>query len=297
MQLKEYLKKVKGIIDNKLIEILDLISENTPEILYKSMRYSLEAGGKRLRPILTYATAEALNGNLNDALVLGCAIEFIHTYSLIHDDLPAMDNDDLRRGKPTNHKVFGEAIAILTGDALLTEAFYILSNKNFFSSIDYEKLIQIINFLSKSVGSNGMVGGQVYDLIYEKKDVTENEVKNIHINKTAKLITASIYTGAVLSTEDNNTIEKLKNFGEKIGLAFQIIDDVLDLTTDSKTLGKDAGSDLEKEKATYPKIFGIEKSREIAKGLMIDGLNDIKFLGEKGNILKGIANYFIERIS
>ena len=291
-----YLKEKKEIFDKKIVEILNEISDNISELLHKSMKYSLEAGGKRLRPILTYATAEALNGNLDDALTVGCAIEFIHTYSLIHDDLPAMDNDDFRRGKPTNHKVFGEAVAILAGDALLTDAFFILSNEKFFKTKDYKKILMIINFIAKSAGSNGMVAGQILDLINEKKDIDEDIVKNIHINKTAKLITAAIYSGAVLSTEDEKIIEKLKNFGIKIGLAFQIIDDILDLTSDFKTLGKDIKSDISKEKATYPKVFGLDKSKKIADDLIIAAINGIDFLGEKGKILKSIAEYFIKRV-
>ncbi len=297
MKLKEYLKDKKQLFDKKIIEYLNQISSEIPEILYKSMKYSLEAGGKRLRPILTYATCEALDGNTFDAITVGCAIEFIHTYSLIHDDLPAMDDDDLRRGVPTNHKVFGEAIAILAGDALLSDAFYILSEKNFYKSIDNEKIVKIIKFLSKSIGSSGMVGGQVYDLIYEKKDVNEEDVKKIHINKTAKLITASIYSGAVIATDEEWKIDKLKNFGEKIGLSFQIIDDILDLISDSETLGKDAKSDLKKEKATFPKVFGLEKSKEIAVNLINEAKREIEFLKEKGEILRDIANYFIERVS
>ncbi len=296
MNLKDYLKEKKEYFDKKLIEILDDISKNVPEILYNSMRYSIEAGGKRLRPILVYSTVEALDGDIKDATVVGCAIEFIHTYSLIHDDLPAMDDDDFRRGKPTNHKVFGEGIAILAGDALLTDAFFILSHKNYFNTTNEKKTLKILNFISKATGSSGMVAGQVLDLIYEKHDVNEEIVKNIHFNKTSKLITASVYSGAIIGTENTAHIERLKKYGEKIGLAFQVIDDILDLTSDTKTLGKDAKSDLLKEKATYPKVFGIEKSKEIAKNLINEAIEEISFLGENGRILTEIAQYFIKRV-
>ena len=296
MNLKDYLKEKKEYFDKKLIEILDDISKNVPEILYNSMRYSIEAGGKRLRPILVYSTVEALDGDIKDATVVGCAIEFIHTYSLIHDDLPAMDDDDFRRGKPTNHKVFGEGIAILAGDALLTDAFFILSNKNYFNTTNEKKILKILNFISKATGSSGMVAGQVLDLIYEKHDVNEEIVKNIHFNKTSKLITASVYSGAIIGTENNAHIEKLKKYGEKIGLAFQVVDDILDLTSDTETLGKDAKSDLLKEKATYPKVFGIEKSKEIAESLINEAIEEISFLGENGRILTEIAQYFIKRV-
>ena len=294
--LKDFLKEKKEYFDKKLIEILEDISKDIPEILYKSMRYSIEAGGKRLRPILVYSTVEALDGDIEDATVVGCAIEFIHTYSLIHDDLPAMDDDDFRRGKPTNHKVFGEGIAILAGDALLTDAFFILSNKNYFKTTNEKKILKILNFISKSTGSSGMVAGQVLDLIYEKHDVDEKIVKKIHLNKTSKLITASVYSGAIIGTENTTYIEKLKKYGEKIGLAFQIIDDILDLISDTKTLGKDAKSDLFKEKATYPKVFGIEKSKEIAENLINEAIDEISFLGENGKILTEIAQYFIKRV-
>jgi len=293
----EYLKEKKEIFEKRLFEIFDVVTENSPEILKKSMRYSLEAGGKRLRPILTYSVSEALGGNLHDALTIGCAIEFIHTYSLIHDDLPAMDNDDYRRGRLTNHKVFGEAVAILAGDALLTDAFFILSNSDFYEEISKEKQLKIIEIISKAVGSTGMVAGQVLDIIFENKFFTKDEVDKIHQNKTAKLIEASCLSGAIISTNDSMKIEKIRNFGFKIGLSFQIVDDLLDVIGDEKSLGKKVGKDMEKGKATYPACMGVEKSKEIAEKLVSEAKKEIEFLGEKGKILSSIADFFVKRVS
>ncbi len=294
--LKNYLKEKKEIIDKRLIELLSLTSKDSPSILYESMRYSLEAGGKRLRPILVYATCEALDGNLEDALIIGCAIEFIHTYSLIHDDLPAMDDDDYRRGKLTNHKVFGEGIAILAGDALLTEAFNLLTNYTLYKSLSSEKLLKIANYISESVGSTGMVAGQVLDLEFENKPASLSDVEKIHLNKTAKLITASCLSGAIIGSDDKSIWEKIEKFGKLIGLSFQIIDDILDIVGDDKLLGKKTGVDIEKGKATYPSIIGIEKSRKKAFDLINSAKEEIKFLKDKGIVLQQIAEYFIKRL-
>ncbi len=291
-----YLKEKKIIFEHRLKEVADNILKETPYELKESILYSLFAGGKRLRPILTYAVTEVLGGNLKDALTIGCALEFIHTYSLIHDDLPAMDDDDYRRGKLTNHKKFGEGIAILAGDALLTEAFNILTKKELYENFDYYKIIDIINFLSLSAGANGMVGGQSLDLIYENKSINQKIVQQIHINKTAKLITASIYAGARLSSEDFELIEKFKKFGFNIGLAFQIVDDILDITGTLDQLGKSSKSDEKKNKATYPSIFGINKSKEIVDNLIEDAKKQIIFLANKGENLYNIATFIKERI-
>ncbi len=293
---KTYLQNKKNIVEKRLEEVVDVILKDTPDQLKEAMLYSLFAGGKRLRPILTYATAEVLDGNLKNALTAGCAIEFIHTYSLIHDDLPAMDDDDYRRGKLTNHKKFGEGIAILAGDALLTEAFNILTNRKLFENFESNKFVDIINFLSQCAGANGMVAGQVLDLIFENIRAEKEDVEKIHINKTAKLIMASIYTGARLSTNNLEIIEKLKNFGFHIGLAFQIIDDILEITSTVEELGK-SKSDEKKHKTTYPALYGIDDSRMIAKQLINNAKNEIIFLKEKGTILNNLADFIIERIN
>ncbi len=293
----KYLKDKQSIVEQRLKEIAEIILQDTPEKLKEAMLYSLFAGGKRLRPILTYAVAESLNGNLKDALTVGCAIEFIHTYSLIHDDLPAMDDDDYRRGKLTNHKKFGEGMAILAGDGLLTEAFNILTNRELFINIDCVTMLDIANFIAKCSGASGMVGGQALDLLYENIDADEYVVKEIHINKTAKLITASIYSGARISTDRDEIIKKFINFGYKVGLAFQIVDDILDITGNLEQLGKSSKSDEKKNKSTYPSIFGIDKSKEIAGDLIYNAKKEISFLKEKGDILNHLSDFIQERMS
>jgi len=297
MNFDEILLRKKEIFEKTLFEVFNKITVDTPEILKKSMRYSLEAGGKRLRPILIYSVCEALDGDLNDALTVGCAIEFIHTYSLIHDDLPAMDNDDFRRGKPTNHKVFGEGIAILAGDALLTEAFYILSSENLYNSLNERKILKIMNLIAESAGSSGMVGGQTLDLIFENKAPTIEDVKKIHLNKTAKLIIASCLSGALIATEDRTILDRIYNYGKCIGLAFQIVDDILDEIGDEKVLGKKTKKDRESGKATFPSVVGLEKSKEIALNLVEDGKREIDFLKEKGIFLKQLSDYIVKRVS
>ena len=296
MNFNELLLRKKEIIEKRIFEIFNKITIDTPDILKKSMKYSLEAGGKRLRPILTYSVCEALDGDLNDALTVGCAIEFIHTYSLIHDDLPAMDNDDYRRGKLTNHKVFGEGIAILAGDALLTDAFYVLSNTRFYKSINEKKIIKILNLISSSAGSFGMAGGQALDLIFEKKKPDIEDVKKIHLNKTAKLIIASCVSGALIATEYEDVLKKIYNYGKNIGLAFQIVDDVLDEIGDEELLGKRTRKDKKTGKATFPSVLGLEKSKEIAMDLIEDAKKEIEFLKDRGNFLKQIADFIIRRV-
>jgi geranylgeranyl diphosphate synthase type II len=296
MDFNKYLDSKRIIFEDKLNLIFLKIGEEFPEILLESMKYSVFAGGKRLRPVLAYATCESLDGPIEDAINIGCALEFIHTYSLIHDDLPAMDNDDYRRGKLTNHKVFGEAIAILAGDALLTEAFNILSNLDFYKNINSDTLLEITNFISVSAGAGGMVGGQVYDLIYQNKKVSNKELELIHLNKTAKLITASIFSGARVATNNRDMLNKFINYGRYIGMGFQIVDDILDVEGDFKKLGKTVGKDLEQNKITYPMLYGIEQSKEIAKNYIGKALKEIEFLNNKGEALKEIANFILKRV-
>ena len=296
MDIKKYLSDKKKIIDNRLKDLFIKISENIPSILADSIKYSLFAGGKRIRPILTYTACDSLSGDCSDAITVGAAIEFIHTYSLIHDDLPAMDDDDYRRGKLTNHKVFGEGIAILAGDALLTEAFNILTDRSLYCSIDLDTIIDITNFISSASGSFGMVGGQVYDLIFENKEITFDELNKIHNNKTGKLLTASVYAGARIATSDFNILKSFIKYGQNIGLVFQIIDDILDVTGTFENLGKSAGSDIKKNKATYPALVGLDKSKKIANNLTEEAIEIIAFLEEKGETLKELATFMLNRI-
>ncbi|MGC8937913.1 MAG: polyprenyl synthetase family protein [Thermodesulfovibrio sp.] len=266
-----------------------------PPILHESVLYSLTAGGKRLRPILCISAYEACGGK-EDITAYATAIEFIHTYSLIHDDLPAMDNDDLRRGKPTNHKIFGEAIAILAGDGLLTEAFRILSNPAY-TDVEPLNLIKVIHELSNSAGVYGMVGGQAMDLISERKEPDKESVEFIHLNKTAKLISASVKSGAILASADDEQMKKIETYGLSIGLAFQIIDDILDIEGSTEEIGKPKGSDIEKGKMTYPRVYGITQSRKKAKQLIDEALNALETFDEKAEPLREIAKYIIKRTS
>ena len=230
-----------------------------PEVLKKAMGYSLQAGGKRIRPLLIFSTLATFNKNPALGLPVACAIEMIHTYSLIHDDLPAMDDDDLRRGKPTNHKVFGEANAILAGDGLLTYSFQVLSEMKELSS---DKKLAIIYELAKAAGPEGMVGGQVADLEGENKDLTINQLEYIHSHKTGKLLSFCIKVGAILADADSDTIKKLEKFAFHIGLAFQIRDDILDIEGTMEELGKNIGSDIEKQKNTYPSLLTLTGAKK-----------------------------------
>lgn len=266
-----------------------------PSILHDSVLYSLTAGGKRLRPILCIAAYEACGG-VENIVPYATAIEFIHTYSLIHDDLPAMDNDDLRRGKPTNHKVFGEAIAILAGDGLLTEAFTILSNTGY-ANINPKTLLKVISEISNAAGLRGMVAGQALDLISEGKEPDRETVEFIHLHKTAALIRASVKAGALLAETTEEKVYQLEKYGESIGLAFQIVDDILDIEGSTEEMGKPKGSDLERGKMTYPRVFGIEESREKAKELVERAIELLSIFDEKAEPLREIARYIIKRTS
>lgn len=278
--------KEKAKLINKHLE--NFIPKGIPKELFDAMEYSLKAGGKRIRPILVLESARSLKKNvdINDFIDIAIATEFIHTYSLIHDDLPAMDNDDFRRGKPTCHKVYGEAIAILAGDGLLTYAFEIISNNK---KIDPKKLISIINILSHNVGIYGMVGGQAGDILDSFQDVNF-----IHTNKTAKFISACCQIGAILLDASKEELYKLEKYGLNIGIAFQIWDDVLDEIGDESKTGKKLHKDKEKNKITYPSVYGLEKSIEIAKDNVKKAKDLIKDL-ESPEFLYNLADYIISR--
>ena len=259
------------------------------------MLYSVLAGGKRLRPVLVIAAAEAVGGNRKDVLPFAVAAEYIHTYTLIHDDLPALDNDDLRRGKPTNHKVFGEAIAILAGDALLTQAFYLMTHSGLMGSIPPGKLLQAAHDMTGAIGTSGMIGGQVVDIESEGKPINAETLEYIHIHKTGRLIKACIRAGAILSQAGVDQLESLSSYGEQIGLAFQIVDDILDITADQSLLGKDIGSDAEKEKATYPALYGLDESKKKAEKLVEEGIACLEDFGEEAEPLRSIGRFFTQR--
>ncbi len=258
------------------------------------MRYSIFAGGKRIRPILVIAVAEVFRKTAEDVINIACAIELIHTYSLIHDDLPAMDNDDLRRGMPTCHKVFGEALAILAGDALLTKAFQIMSQESGGRSQE-SALLKTIYEIAKAAGSAGMVGGQVVDIESEGKEVVFPILEYIHIHKTGEVMCASCKAGAIMANAGNKELEAITRYGEAIGLAFQIADDILDAEGNKEETGKNIGGDAKKGKATYPSVMGIEESRKRAKELVDIAITSLKDFDEKAEPLRAIARYIVER--
>jgi geranylgeranyl diphosphate synthase type II len=297
IDLKQYIKDRCELVDGKLMMAMPSETE-LPFSLHKSMRYSTFAGGKRIRPILLLAACEAVGGETSIALPAACAMEMIHTYSLIHDDLPAMDNDDFRRGNPTNHKVFGDAVAILAGDALLTQAFILLSSPFFASNVPHDRLLAVIHEIASAAGSRGMVGGQVVDMESEgKKDLDLPTVQYIHTHKTGALIKASVKSGAILGGADDRQLSSLTRFGEMIGLAFQIADDILDIEGTTEQLGKDAGSDQSRGKATYPSVIGVEESRKRAAELLDMAIESLDSFGEKADPLREIARFVISRKS
>ena len=263
-----------------------------PASIHRAMRYSVFAGGKRIRPILCLETSRIFGTDVSAALYPGCAIEFIHTYSLIHDDLPALDNDDLRRGKLTCHKQFGEATAILAGDALLTLAFETLAA----TPVSSDRRVAMVTEIASAAGTvNGMVGGQVADLEAEGKQVRPEALEYIHRSKTAALIRASITSGALCAGASADDVVRLRRFGETIGWAFQVTDDILDVEESSVALGKTAGKDVAQQKATYPAVFGLERSHQIANELAIKAIAELQTYGERAERLRTIAEFLVLR--
>lgn len=284
-----YLSRKKEIIDKKLLELLPDSSDLCNK-LHESMRYSISAGGKRLRPVLCIAASEAVGGTLEKTLSVACAIEMIHTYSLIHDDLPSMDDDLLRRGLPTNHSVFGEAAAILAGDALLTDAFYVIANEGSRTGLPASVIVDVIRDISSSAGSGGMAGGQALDLALEGREVTVETIEKMHSSKTGALIQASITSGGRIGGASEIQLSRLGDYAKALGLAFQIIDDVLDIEGGSET-GKSSGKDARKKKATYPGLIGIEKSKKAAAELTWKAVFALKDFDDKANPLRELALY------
>jgi geranylgeranyl diphosphate synthase, type II len=292
--LTQTLEEGRKLTDAALERLLP--GANTrPTSIHQAMRHSVFAGGKRIRPILCMEAGRAVSGSLPVGIEdLGAALEMLHTYSLIHDDLPALDNDDLRRGRPTCHKVYGEAIAILAGDALQTQAYEVLSELR----CPAEARVKIIGEIARGTGTvNGMIGGQVVDLEAERTRPDAETLEYIHRSKTAALITASVVSGGIFADANGEEIEYLRRFGQAIGLAFQIIDDILDVTQTSEQLGKTAGKDLASEKATYPALFGLEESRKRAQALLEDAYKSLQNLGSRSETLQNLARFLIERES
>jgi geranylgeranyl diphosphate synthase, type II len=295
MDLKEYLKERCRLVDQALERFLPDAGE-LPASLHGAMRYSVFAGGKRVRPVLMLAACETVGGALEQAIPAACAMEMIHTYSLIHDDLPAMDDDDFRRGNPTNHKVYGEAVAILAGDALLTEAFILLSREQ--EGGDPAARLRVIQEIAHASGSRGMVGGQVVDMESEGKgDIDLAILSYIHTHKTGALIRASVRAGAILGGATEEGLTALTRYGEAIGLAFQIADDILDVEGTTEELGKDAGSDQARGKATYPALVGLEASKARAQELVQMALDALAPFDERAEPLRAIASYIVKRKS
>lgn len=289
--LSAYLAERQAQVEAALDRSLQVIY---PETIYEAMRYSLMAGGKRLRPILCLATCELMGGTVEMAMPTACALEMIHTMSLIHDDLPAMDNDDYRRGKLTNHKVYGEDIAILAGDGLLAYAFEHVAAET--QNVPADRLLKVVALLGRAVGAAGLVGGQVVDLECEgKSDVSLETLNFIHNHKTAALLEASVTSGGIVAGASDQDVQRLSRYAQNIGLAFQIVDDILDITATQEELGKTAGKDLKAQKATYPSFWGLEKSREQAQQLVKDAKAELAPLGEAAKPLMAIADFIISR--
>lgn len=293
--LEPYMKNVASELEAYFAEAFPAEWDMPPALL-ESMRYSLDAGGKRLRPLLVMAACESLGGNLKAAVRVAAAVEMVHTYSLIHDDLPAMDDDDLRRGKPTNHKVFGEAMAILAGDGLLTHAFYVVSSLVKDGLLSADAAIAIVSDLAEYAGPRGMVGGQVADMEGEQGTTDLARLEYIHLHKTSDLIMFSLLAGGRAAGATQQQLDALHTFGRGIGLAFQIQDDILDLVGDESKLGKKTQSDVKMEKVTYPYFLGIEKSREEVRRLSEEAKAAVRGAGlEHTEILLAIADYLVER--
>lgn len=296
MDIKSYLNKKKIIVD-KTLEAIVPKAKTFPPSVFEAMRYSLFAGGKRVRPILAIAAAESLGAAHAGLLPIAGSLELIHTYSLIHDDLPAMDDDDFRRGRPTCHKVYGEAVAILAGDGLLNMAFEVLSDPRRLKDLPAPRLVSIIREVSTASGVFGMVGGQVVDMESEGKEIDFPTLDYIHTHKTGALIRASVRVGALYAKANEKRLKALTRYGEMAGLAFQIADDILDITGKQEELGKDVGSDLKKGKKTFPSFYGLDESRRRAAEVVDKALLSLKDFDRKADPLRELATYIITRIN
>jgi geranylgeranyl diphosphate synthase type II len=287
--LMNYLQSRQALIEENLERFVPVLY---PVRLYESMRYSLLAGGKRLRPVLCLATCELAGGTTDMAMPTACALEMIHTMSLIHDDLPSMDNDDYRRGLPTNHKIYGEAMAILAGDALLAYAFQVIAETE---AVSAQRVLEVVRRLGLAASATGLVGGQVVDIESEGKQIALETLQYIHEHKTGALLEISVVSGALLGGASSAQVELLSSYAHKVGLAFQIIDDVLDITATDEQLGKTAGKDLAQAKATYPSFWGIEASKAKAQQLIAEAKATLKPFGEKAVILEHLADFITQR--
>ncbi|HXG25142.1 MAG TPA: farnesyl diphosphate synthase [Chthonomonadales bacterium] len=292
MNLPTYLKEHRVLVEEALDRFLPPV-DREPRRVHEAIRYSVLAPGKRLRPILVLASAESVGGDPQTVLPTACALECIHVFSLIHDDLPCMDNDDYRRGRLTSHKVYGEAIAMLAGDALLALAFELIAENA--ATVAPERVVQVLKLLSHASGTGGMVGGQVVDIESEGREIDPETLHYIHTHKTGALLTASVLVGAILCGASKEQQDALRRYGESIGLAFQIADDILDVVGDQARIGKPVGSDQKQDKATYPKLFGLAESRRRAHAEVAHALEALAGFGPPAEPLRGIARYIVER--
>ncbi len=294
MHINAYLKKKRSLVDAELNQYLDL-QNDLFKTLIESMRYSALAGGKRIRPILTLAACDAVGGDEKQALPVACALEILHTFTLIHDDLPCMDNDDLRRGIATNHKVYGEAQALLAGCALHTLAFEIISGQCVKGEIDAQRAVTLTHILSRAIGWPGVMGGQSIDMIYEGKPSNLERVKSVCHHKTATLITASLACGGVVGKGSEAQIKALTHYGYSIGLAFQVADDILDVEGDEEKLGKTPGVDAKAGKVTFPALMGMDGAKSLALKLLDESLDALRDFDSRADALKEIARYIVTR--
>ena len=296
VDLVRYLQEQKALVDEALARYLPT-EEHYPPAIFQAMRYSVFAGGKRVRPILAIAAAEAIGGTAEDVLPLACALECIHTYSLIHDDLPALDNDDYRRGQLTNHKVFGEANAILAGDALLTFAFELMGDARHWQQFVPERVVHVMHEVAYAIGTFGMIGGQVVDLHMEGQDIDLPALQYIHAHKTGALIRTSVRSGAILGGGSPAAVKALTQYGTHIGLAFQIMDDILDVRGDEQLMGKALRKDDGRRKATYPRLVGLAESEVRAQAAVAAGIAMLEPFGERGAVLRKLAQFITARES
>lgn len=294
MDIRRYLEQQRDLVD-RFLESVHPSAQTQPITLHESMRYSLFAGGKRIRPILTLAAAESLGYRAPAILPIAASLELIHTYSLIHDDLPSMDNDDFRRGKPTNHKVFGEAMAILAGDALLTLAFELCSAPAYGEGLESSRRVQLIYELAVGSGHLGMVGGQVLDIQAENQDIDLPTLQTIHRHKTGMLIRAAVRMGAIAAGASAGQLADLTSYAEQIGLAFQIADDVLDVTGTKEELGKSPNADAQRGKKTYPTFYGVDGARKLADECVERAIHHLTSFGETADPLRDLARYIVAR--
>lgn len=289
-RLEMFISENAPLIDAEMNRLIDI--EKAPRSLKESMLYSVNAGGKRIRPLLVLAVLADFQQTFGDALKVACAAELIHTYSLIHDDLPCMDDDDFRRGKPTNHRVYGEATAVLAGDALQTRAFGILAS---LENARPEQIIKLIALLADSSGANGMVGGQILDMEGETASLSLEELEEVHVHKTGALLSFCIEAGGILSEASEEEMTQLRNYARNIGLAFQIKDDILDVTSTTEQLGKTANSDAASDKSTYPSLLGLDGAQQQLDKYHLDAIESLAFLKKETSMLKLFADYIVQR--